>query len=144
MANLPLWKLAGSNIYWLKLAGLSGATAVILGAWGAHRAFPIDQEGKRDLKAVFETANKYHFYHTIALLAVPLCKRPAIVSNFEVVLYKIFHYSFPLQSGSLFLIGTALFSGACYYNAFTGDKSLNRLAPVGGMTLILAWLTLVL
>lgn len=126
MANLPLWKLAGSNIYWLKVAGLSGAVAVILGAWGAHRTFPMDEsDKKRDLRAVFDTASRYHFYHTLALLAVPLTKRPAV-------------------SGSLFLVGTFLFTGACYYNAFTGDKSLNRLAPVGGITLILAWLSLVL
>lgn len=125
MANLPLWKLAGSNIYWLKLAGLSGAVAVALGAWGSHRSFPPDDENKRDLKAVFEAANKYHFYHTIALLAVPLSRRPVI-------------------SGSLFLAGTILFSGTLYYNSLSGDKSLNRLAPIGGMTLIVAWLSLIL
>ena len=32
-----------------------------------------------ELKTVYETANKYHFLHTVALLAVPLCRKPLLV-----------------------------------------------------------------
>ena len=53
-------------------------SAVILGAYGAHRHFKSSDE-TRDPKAVFETANRYHFFHSIALIAVPLTKRPFLV-----------------------------------------------------------------
>lgn len=35
-----------------------------------------------ELKQVYETANRYHFLHTLALLGVPLCNRPKLVSTF--------------------------------------------------------------
>lgn len=34
-----------------------------------------------EFKQVFETANKYHFLHSIALMGVPLCRRPLLVCN---------------------------------------------------------------
>lgn len=40
----------------------------------------MNEEGNEHKKRVFETANKYHFYHTIALLAVPMCHYPLLVS----------------------------------------------------------------
>lgn len=36
-----LWKLAAASGPWIKLAGLSGATAVMLGAYGAHSTLSI-------------------------------------------------------------------------------------------------------
>lgn len=118
-----LWKILGHNTVWVRLAGLSGASAVALGAWGAHRTFPSDD--KRDLKAVFDSANRIHFYHTMAMLAVPFAHRPMI-------------------TGPLMLLGTTLFCATCYYNALSADKTYNRLAPIGGVTLIVAWLTFLL
>ena len=34
---------------------------------------------KQDMKKVYDTANFYHFLHTLALLGVPLTKRPYLV-----------------------------------------------------------------
>lgn len=76
-STLPLWRLAGRHMYFVRLAGLSGAAAVILGAYGAHRPFPENSEV--DLRKIFETANRYHFFHTIALLGVPLSRSPVLV-----------------------------------------------------------------
>lgn len=45
----------------------------------------------------------YHFFHSIALLATPLAKRPYL-------------------TGSLMVAGTLLFSGTCYY---AGELSRN-------------------
>lgn len=75
----PLWKLAGHNLHFVRLAGLSGAAAVILGAYGAHKQLPHLPDV--DLKKVFETANRFHFFHSLALLAMPIARRPFIVSN---------------------------------------------------------------
>jgi uncharacterized membrane protein YgdD (TMEM256/DUF423 family) len=35
----------------------------------------------QEMKKVYDTANFYHFVHTMALLAVPLAKRPVLVST---------------------------------------------------------------
>jgi uncharacterized membrane protein YgdD (TMEM256/DUF423 family) len=74
-------------------------------------------------KAVFETANKYHFLHALALVTVPFARKPGL-------------------AGGLFLTGTLIFSGSCYYYAITDNKNVSKYAPYGGITLILAWLSL--
>ena len=94
---MPSFVRTGS--LFVRLAGLSGATAVALGAYGAHSeqdamehpvsmtesrsfsllaAFTAD---KADMKKVYDTANFYHFIHTVALLAVPLSRKPVLVST---------------------------------------------------------------
>lgn len=83
---MPLWELAQAAGPFVRLAGLSGATAVVLGAMGAHRHFP-ETDTKEDLKKIFETANRFHFLHTLALMTVPLCRRPYIVSSLNFFLY---------------------------------------------------------
>ncbi|XP_011201533.2 transmembrane protein 256 homolog [Bactrocera dorsalis] len=119
----PLWKLAGRNHLFVRLAGLSGASAVILGAVGSHKLHPTHE--KDEMKTIFETANRFHFFHSLALLSVPLARYPAV-------------------TGGLLLVGTILFSGTLYYRAFTGDKQYARFAPYGGFCLIVGWLTLLL
>ncbi|KAK2143121.1 hypothetical protein LSH36_875g01063 [Paralvinella palmiformis] len=101
-----------------RLAGLSGAIAVGIGAYGAH-AFR-DSGATEEQKRTFETASRYHFFHTLALLAVPLAGKPVLV-------------------GSLLVTGMTVFCGTCYISALTGNSSLNRFTPYGGMTLIAAW-----
>ncbi|KAK0083537.1 hypothetical protein PV325_008643 [Microctonus aethiopoides] len=118
VAPEPLWKLASHCGPYMKLAGISGATAVILGAYGAHRDYPDEH-----LKQVFETANKYHFYHSLAMLSLVLCRTPRLTA-------------------ALWLSGTMMFSGSCYYYAFTGDKRMSKITPFGGTCFILGWLTL--
>ncbi|XP_076762410.1 transmembrane protein 256 homolog [Xylocopa sonorina] len=118
---VPLWKLAASSGPYVRLAALSGATAVILGAYGSHRSYP--EHSKIDQKQVFETASRYHFIHTLALLGLPLCRAPFLAATF-------------------LLSGIVLFSGTCYYYAFTGDKQLNRLTPMGGICFIMGWLSM--
>ena len=52
----------------LQLAGISGALAVGLGAFGAHSLEALlIQNGRLD---TFQTAVNYHFYHTLALLGI--------------------------------------------------------------------------
>ena len=82
----------------VRLAGLSGAAAVALGAYGAHckldigflNTFSIDSvhgyfsaftAEKQEMKRVYDTANFYHFVHTMALCAVPLARRPMLVRS---------------------------------------------------------------
>ncbi|XP_071501851.1 transmembrane protein 256 homolog [Diadema antillarum] len=105
----------------LRVAGISGALAVALGAYGAH-----GMKGQSpDVKHTFDTGNRYHFLHTLALLAVPMSRNPTL-------------------TGSLISVGMLLFSGTCYFSALTGSTALNRLAPIGGLTLIAGWASMAL
>lgn len=47
-----------------------------------------------------------------------------------------------LIAGVMILAGAALFAGTLYALALTHQRSIVMLAPVGGITLILGWLTL--
>ena len=62
----------------IKLAGLSGLTAVIMSAYGAHAI--RRKNAKNDLKEIYNTAQYFHLVHSVALFGLPLVKRPVIVS----------------------------------------------------------------
>lgn len=48
-----------------------------------------------------------------------------------------------LVAGAMILAGAALFAGTLYTLAVTHSRAIIMLAPVGGITLILGWITLV-
>lgn len=52
---------------WLRLAGLSGASAVALGAYGAHAFKPADPY----FLQTFDRGNKYHLIHSLLLAVAP-------------------------------------------------------------------------
>lgn len=108
----------------LTLASLSGMTAVIFGAFGAHAL-------KNRLDAyslgVFETAVQYHFYHSLALLAVGVIA----LQQPQTVLLK--------SSGWLFVLGIVVFSGSLYVLSMTGVKWLGAITPLGGLAFIAGW-----
>ncbi|CAD1473651.1 unnamed protein product, partial [Heterotrigona itama] len=112
----PLWKLAANAGPFVKIAALSGAAAVTLGAYGSHKL------SEKDKKQVFETASRYHFIHTLAMLGLPFCRARYLAATF-------------------LISGIVLFCGTCYYSAFTGDKKYNKLTPIGGMCFIVGWLS---
>ncbi|XP_008994847.1 transmembrane protein 256 isoform X1 [Callithrix jacchus] len=76
-------------------------------------------------KELFDKANKHHFFHSLALLGVPHCRKP-------------------LWAGLLLASGTTLFCTSFYYQALSGDPSIQTLAPAGGTLLLLGWLALAL
>lgn len=47
-------------------------------------------------------------------------------------------------SAAVFLAGVTLFSGSLYVYSATGEKTAARVAPVGGLCLIVAWVMLAL
>jgi len=112
------------NRNFVRIAGLSGALAVALGAYGSHvieMSDKVDDERKRS----FRSANLYHFIGTFGLIASSLAKYPSV-------------------SGGLMAAGTLVFCGSCYVYAVSGDAAYKKYAPYGGTTLIVAWLSLVL
>ncbi|MFT4256587.1 MAG: DUF423 domain-containing protein [Pseudoxanthomonas sp.] len=98
------------------IGGLLAAVAVALSAYAAHGV--ADATAQSHL----QTASLYAFGHGIALAALA----PATTRR----LGKLALY--------LLLLGMLLFSGSLALNALTGTAT--RLAPVGGITLIFAWL----
>ena len=110
----------------LIVASISGALAVAIGAMGAHAL-----EAHLDAQAmeVYQTAAEYHFYHTLALLAVAILWvwRPSNWLN---------------AAGILFIVGIVLFSGSLYTLSITGIGKLGMVAPVGGLSFIAGWLSM--
>lgn len=101
---------------WLGVfAALSGALAVIAGAFGAHGAEPRAAE-------LFRTGAQYQLLHAVAaLVALQLGARgPAWC----------------------FVAGAALFSGSLYGLAETGPRWLGPVTPIGGAVMIAGWLWL--
>ena len=113
----------------LSWAALNGLAATLLAAIGSHQATVA---GNPALAAVFATANRFHFYHSLALLAVGLWLYHRPGDNRWL----------PASAGLLSL-GLLLFCGTLYVYAFTGEKWLGALTPVGGGCLMLGWLCLV-
>lgn len=110
----------------LTAGAISGALAVLLGAFGAHL---LKQLISPDMLEVYQTGIHYQFYHTFAMLCV------GILMNFNPS--KTLKWS-----GYLFIAGTIIFSGFLYLLALTGIKALGMIVPIGGLTLVAAWIFL--
>ncbi len=108
----------------ITLASLSGMLAVMFGAFGAHAL-----KGRLDDYAlgVFQTAVQYHFYHSLALLAVGMLA----LSQPQTALLR--------SSGWLFLTGIVIFSGSLYMLSLTGVRWLGAVTPLGGLAFIAGW-----
>ncbi len=110
---------------WIFIA-LSGALSVIMGAMSAHMLKDILEA--KDIARI-QTAATYQMYHTllIAMLAV---------------YYRYNQHKAAQQSAWVFVFGIVLFSGSLYLYTFTKIHALVFITPVGGMLLILGWLSL--
>lgn len=112
---------------YLAIAGANGAIAVSLGAFAAHG---LKHQLTDRLLDVFQTGVQYHLYHTLALLLVGLLLRDS-------------HSRWLNVSGAFFTLGMLFFSGSLYVLALSGIHWFGIVTPVGGVTLIAGWLSLV-
>ena len=112
----------------LVFAGISGFFAVFFGAFGSH---VLKASLGEKFFSIFQTANQYHFWHTLALLAVALLKidRPQ---------------KFFTASAIAFICGLALFSGSLYLYAIYQIRVLAMITPLGGVAFMLGWLFFIL
>ena len=121
------------NRLYVKIAGIFGAMAVAVGAFGAHllKAYMTP-----DTTSVWQTAVNYQFYHTLALLCIG-------------ILYKRYQSRTLVHTARLMIAGTLLFSGSLYASALlkmSGQAGLGMfsyITPIGGACLILGWVCLV-
>lgn len=112
----------------LKWAAAFGATGIAIGALGAHALESV--LSPEHLNSV-ETAVRYQLFHALVLLVLGLSQ--------QAVQFK--------RSILLFIIGTLMFSGSIYLLILFKYFHLPiliwvPLTPVGGLLLIMAWLSL--
>jgi uncharacterized membrane protein YgdD (TMEM256/DUF423 family) len=116
----------------LNIAAALAGLAVILGAFGAHGLKKIVPP---ESVATFETGVRYHFYHSIALLAAG-------------ILYERFRNKWIIYSGYSFMLGILLFSGSLYLltalkaTNTVGLSGIGIITPFGGLFFIAGWISM--
>lgn len=105
----------------LVLAGLMGATGIVLAAAGAH-AVP---------GAGLDSAAQMLLFHAVALLAAAALARQGLLWR-----------PAALAALAAWVLGAALFSGDIALRAFIGHRLFPMAAPAGGIILIVGWLLL--
>lgn len=105
------------------------ALAVVIGAFGAHGVRDIINA---DQMRIYETGVSYHFYHALGMLAVPLLVRAELITA-----------SAAKWAFILFVVGIVCFSGSLYILAITGQTLWGAVAPIGGTSFIVGWMSIV-
>jgi uncharacterized membrane protein YgdD (TMEM256/DUF423 family) len=108
----------------LAIAGALIALATVLGAFGAHA---LKAHLPADRLQVYETAVRYHFLHSLGLLAIGILLRSM---DGELLRW----------SAILVLAGVILFSGSLYLLTFGAPRFMGVVTPIGGLALIGGWI----
>ena len=114
----------------LLFAAFFGATAIILGAFGAHL---LKKKLSTEQLQSFETGIKYQIYHAIILLVLGFQLKESSTIDQYIFL--------------AFIIGTLLFSFSIYGLVISSAKNkkikfLGPITPLGGLFLVAGWLLL--
>ncbi len=115
----------------IALAGVLGALAVGLGAFGAHglraKLEALDDGAKR--LGWWETAAHYHLVHALAvgLVAFVIARAPSSLGN---------------GAGYAFTAGVFLFSGSLYAMTLGAPRWFGAITPLGGLAFIVGWVLL--
>jgi len=105
------------------IAGVSGALAIMAGAFGAHA---LRGKVEDNFLNAWNTAAQYHLIHSVALLLrAPIADAPR-------------SQGLDLTS-KLFVTGITLFSGSIYLMVLTGQRKLGMITPFGGFAFIFGW-----
>jgi len=123
--------------YWGLLAGLSGASAVLIASWASHGlAHSVPPEDMALALRRAHAASQQHWVHTLALLGIALwCGIGSKQSQFWLHV-----------AGSFFASGIVLFSLGIYVLHLwwpnIGLSTLRYVVPLGGIAFVLGWLSL--
>lgn len=104
----------------------AGFLGVALGAFAAHG---LKTTFSPELLAVFETGVRYQMYHAFALFAAAWG-----FARWQARAFAL--------AGGLFVTGILLFSGSLYLMAFSGERWLGAVTPIGGLAFLAGWLCL--
>jgi uncharacterized membrane protein YgdD (TMEM256/DUF423 family) len=121
----------------LTVIGILGASAVALGALGAHALKNQLPTGKITVDQLngFDTAAKYQMYHTLAMLMIVLLGKHYTTRFFNFA-YTMFFTGIILFSGSLYLLCTRGLTG------IEGFTMLGPVTPLGGICFVCGWIFL--
>ena len=118
----------------LVTASLFGATAVILGAFGAHGLKRLIDQNALDIWA---KGVEYQFYHTFALLILYVIAKDRKTRNLKLA-GLFFTFGILLFSGSLYLLATRSITNIGFVNY------IGPVTPIGGLLFICGWVSLLL
>jgi uncharacterized membrane protein YgdD (TMEM256/DUF423 family) len=104
------------------LVGIAGASAVALGAFGAHALRGVVDD--RGLE-IWHTGVEYHFWHALALFGAVIGLPPGRARSVTI---------------GLFALGIVLFSGSLYALALGAPRLVGLVTPVGGVAFIVGWI----
>jgi len=110
---------------WVFTGAVFGFLGVLLGAFGAHVLAKVLTEKEM---GTYQTATLYQFIHAIALILAGLWSKKGLPVNVNI-------------TGWCFTAGIVLFSYSLYAIAFGASHTLGLLTPVGGLLLMLGWLS---
>src|SRR6476660_4389703 len=113
-------------------AAFFGMTAVILGAFAAHK---LKELLAPEMLSAFETGVKYQMYHVFLLLFVGIS--PAVSAGAKKAVFWLTSAGILFFSGSIYLLSTTAISGVDF-------KSIGLITPLGGLLLIAEWTTVVI
>jgi len=120
--NFLLGSNTMNNRLALNVAGFLGFSGVLLGAFGAH--FLRDLLERLGTAQSWRTAVLYHLVHAVVLLVL-VGWRPI-----------------PRLSYYLIVFGVIVFSGSLYALALTNLRWFGAVTPLGGLGMLLGWLSL--
>lgn len=118
--------MMGSNRV-LFIAALFLFLGVAMGAFGAHALRPMFSA---QTLSVYKTAVDYQMWHALGLGLIAVFLR--------------FHGDSRLlrYAAWLMIVGICLFSGSLYVLCISGTKWLGMITPLGGVSLLAAWMLL--
>jgi len=112
----------------LNLGCLLAATAIMGGAFGSHA---LKARLTLEYLGIWETALRYQMYHALALIVIGLLSEKPNIPTMGL-----------MTAGYTIFLGTILFSGSLYILSLSQIKILGIITPIGGLALIIGWLTL--
>lgn len=114
----------------ISIAAIFGFIGVAFGAFGAHAL--KDKFSEPKYAKNWETAVSYQFTHTFAIALTG-------------VLMNTLGESSSLSTAMwCFTIGTVIFSGSLYVLSLTGIKKLGAITPIGGVLMLVGWVSLLI
>lgn len=105
-------------------ASIFGASSVVIGAMLRHMAGDMDAD-------ILQTALRYHQLHSVVLLALGLYALGKTRSSRIII------------PAALFIAGIVLFCGSIYLSEAISWPALTTLTPLGGISLITGWVSLI-
>lgn len=104
--------------------GLVGASAVVLGALGAHALRSVLSAPMLD---VWQTAVRFQFWHALALALCAMLARRSHAAYLGAI---------------LFALGIVLFCGSLYALALGAPRAVGVITPLGGLAFVAGWIAL--